>query len=315
MLELIKQWLEKPSGRYFDGLVIFSTLAGAEIKKKYEAYFRELTEEPKQHDIHFSMLINKVTAIAQAVQHNPKAFEDVELVFKVTGPDKDLIGNKIDEIEALKTKIATLKTDNAEILVENVELSDQVEELESDLETAQDEVSEYEATLKILEDELIQLKAARGIQIIALKDLPEDLQKVYARNQEITPLMAGIHAQIAVDKLHHATRAKLVKDLCNLDDERRSNWDKLEDWSEGKTVEEKPADLVYDADPVIAGAQMARRVLKLQENIKNSQNTANTTDKETIKLNALKRVETYTSELNDLNEKLKPAEPASGTVE
>jgi len=322
MLELIKQWLEKPSGRYFDGLVIFSTLAGAEIKKKYEAYFRELTEEPKQHDMHFGMLINKVSAIAQAVQHNPKAFEDIELVFKVTGPDaetQEQIDAKKQEITDLKAAIELLKSENSEIISENLEFSEQVDELESDLETAQDEVSEYETKLEELETELDVLKAKRGIQIIALADMPADIRKAWDRNGEITPLMAKIHSEIAVEKLHHKTREKLVKQLCDFDDERRTNWDLIDDWSEGKTLStefaEQPKELTYDVDPVIAGAQMARRVLKLQENIKNSQTTVDTTDKETIKQNALKRIEAYTSELNELNEKLKPAEPASGTVE
>jgi predicted nuclease with TOPRIM domain len=322
MLELIKQWLEKPSGRYFDGLVIFSTLAGAEIKKKYEAYFNQVKEEPKQHDIHFSMLINKVTAIAQAVQHNPKAFEGIELAFKITGPDAETqqqIEAKNAEIETLKEKIELLKSENSEVLAENLEFSDKVDELESDLETAQDEVSDYETKLEELEAELDVLKAKRGIQIIALADMPDDIRKAYDRNREITPLMAAIHSEIAVEKLHYKTREKLVKQLCDFDDERRANWDLIDDWSEGKTLAtefaDQPKELPYDVDPIIAGAQMARRVLKLQENIKNSQNTVDTTDKETIKQNALKRIEAYTSELNDLTEKLKPAELASGTVE
>lgn len=320
MLELIKQWLAKPSGRYFDGLVIFSTLAGVEIKKKYEAYFRELTEEPKQHDIHFSMLINKVTAIAQAVQHNPKAFEDIELVFKVTGPDaetQEQIEAKKQEIEKLKAAIELLKSENDEILAENAEFSDQVDELESDLETAQDEVSEYETKLEELEAELVELKNKRGIQIIALADMPDDIRKAYDRVREITPLMAKIHSEIAVEKIHHKTREKLVKQLCDFDDERRANWDLIDNWSEGKktVVAEQPKELTYDADPIIAGAQKLRRVLKLEENLKNSQVTFDTTDKEVIKQNAAKRIEAYQIELSQLKLELEPEKPKEGTEE
>jgi len=320
MLELIKQWLEKPSGRYFDGLVIFSTLAGPEIKKKYEAYFRELTEEPKQHDIHFSMLINKVTAIAQAVQHNPKAFENIELVFKVTGPDADTqeqIEAKKQEIEKLKTAIELLKSENEEVLAENSEFSDQIDELETDLETAQDEVSEYETKLGELETELEVLKAKHGIQIIPLADMPDDIRKAYDRVREITPLMAKIHSEIAVEKIHYKTREKLVKQLCDFDDERRSNWDLIDDWSEGKKTEvaEQPKELTYDADPLIAGAQKLRRVLKLEENLKNSQATFDTTDKEVIKQNAAKRIEAYQIELSQLKSELEPEKPTEGTEE
>ena len=320
MLELIKQWLANPSGRYFDGLVIFSTLAGAEIKKKYEAYFRELTEEPKQHDIHFSMLINKVTAIAQAVQHNPKAFEDIELVFKVTGPDaetQEQIEVKKQEIEKFKAAIELLKSENDEILAENAEFSDQVDELESDLETAQDEVSEYEAKLEELEAELIELKNKRGIQIIALADMPEDIRKAYDRVREITPLMAKIHSEISVEKIHHKTREKLVKQLCDFDDERRANWDLIDNWSEGKKTEvtEQPKELTYDTDPLIAGAQKARRILKLEENIKNSQVAFDTAEREVIKENAAKRLKAYQTELAQLQSELDAKQTTPADVE
>lgn len=322
MLELIKQWLEKPSGRYFDGLVIFSTLAGAEIKKKYEAYFRELTEEPKQHDIHFSMLINKVTAISQAIQHNPKAFEDIELVFKVTGPDaetQEQIDAKNIEINILKEKIELLKSENSEIISENLEFSEQVDELESDLETAQDDVADYETKLEELETELEELKNKRGVTIIALADMPDDIRKAWDRNREITPLMGKIHSEISVESLHHKTRAKLVKQLCDLDDERRANWDLIDDWSVGKTlpteIADQPKEIPYDADPLIAGAQKLRRVLKLEENIKNSQATFDTTDKEVIKQNAAKRIEAYQIELLQLKSELEPEKPKESVVE
>jgi DNA repair exonuclease SbcCD ATPase subunit len=321
MLKIIQEWLAKPSGRYFDGLAIFTQLASADIKKKYLEYFGQVKEEPKQHDIHFTMLINKVSAIAQNVQVNPALFENIELVLKETDPDTDTqkaIEEKTAEIEALKKAIELFKSENTEILDENSELSDQVEELESDLETAQGEVSEYEVKLEELEKELTALKAKRGIQIMAIKDMPEDLQKGYARNKEITPLMASIHSQISVEGLDPSTRKKLVKQLCDLDDERRANWDAINDWSEGKTVEtaiEVKEELSYDSDPLVAGAQMLRRVDRLTENIKRSQDVADATDKETIKANALKRIEAYNVELEELKAKLTPAQPEGSAVE
>ena len=147
MLKIIQEWLAKPSGRYFDGLAIFTQLASPDIKKKYLEYFGQVKEEPKQHDIHFTMLINKVSAIAQNVQVNPKAFENIELVLKEIGPDTatlEAIELKNAQIIELKEKIELLKSENEDVLDENSELSDQVEELESDLGTAQGEVSEYE---------------------------------------------------------------------------------------------------------------------------------------------------------------------------
>lgn len=327
MLEIIQKWLAKPSGRYFDGLAIFLQLASPAIKNKYEKYFSEVKEEPGQFDIHFTMLVNKVAAIESAVKLNPKTYEDIKLVLKVTGPDaetqalldaknaeiaeqKAKAEQKAAEVDALKAKLELLKSENVDVTDENEELSEKIEDLESELEDAQDEVSGYEEKLNALVAEVAELKAKRGIQIIPFKDMPEDLQKLYTRVREITPLMANIHAQISVAGLHAATRKKLVKQLCDYDDERRANWDKINDWSEGKTVTEVPEQVeepAYDADPLIAGAQMLRRVDRLNENIKRSQDVADTTDKETIKANALKRIEAYTVELEELKAKLTPA--------
>ena len=327
MLEIIQKWLAKPSGRYFDGLAIFLLLAGVEIKKKYEKFFSEVKEEPAQFDIHFTMLVNKVAAIESAVKLNPKAFEGIELVLKATGPDaetqalldaknteiaeqKTKAAEKAAEVEALKEQIASLKSANAE------ELTEKIEELESDLENSQDEVSEYEEKLTALEAELAELKEKRGIQIIQFKDMPDYLQKMYSRVQEITPLMASIHSQIGVEGLNANTRKKLVKQLCDFDDERRSAWDAIDAWSEGNSVTDAPEKetLAYDADPLIAGAQIARRILKLQENIKNSKVILETSEREVLKENAQKRIAAYELELSELEAKTKP-EVKEGNVE
>jgi len=319
MLKIIQQWLAKPSGRYSDGLAIFTQLASADIKKKYLEYFGQVKGEPKQHDIHFTMLINKVSDIARNIQVNPKLFEDIQLILKETGPDAEtqvLIEVKQLEIDILKEKIEALKLENVEILDENEEFSEKVDDLESELEEALDEVTEYEQKLEELEDELTALKAKRGIQIVAVKDMPDELQKVDARNKEITPLMAKLHSEMSIGVLSEKSRAKVVKQLCKLDDERRSNWDKIDNWSQGKTVEaELKAELNYDSDPLIAGAQMARRVLKLQENIKNSQATYDGADREVIKENALKRIAVYKVELDELELKLAPAKTEESAVE
>jgi chromosome segregation ATPase len=265
------------------------------------------------------MLINKVSDIARNIQVNPKLFEDIQLILKETGPDAEtqvLILGKQLEIDILKEKIEALKLENVEILDENEEFSEKVDELESELEEALDEVTEYEQKLEELETELTALKAKRGIQIVAVKDMPDELQKVDARNKEITPLMARLHSEMSIGVLSEKSRAKVVKQLCRLDDERRSNWDKIDNWSQGKTVEpELKAELNYDTDPLIAGAQMARRVLKLQENIKNSQATYDGADREVIKENALKRIAVYKAELDELELKLAPAKTEESAVE
>lgn len=291
MLTIIREWLAKPSGRYFDGLAIFTQLASPKIKEKFERFFNEMKSEPTTLDIHFTMLINKVADIERNVSLSPKAYEGVTLTFKLVEADdetKELIATKELELADLRTKVEELEADKGEVDDENLELNDQVEELEE--------------SIQALEDELETLRAKRGIQIVNYDNLPEDIQKLYDRVRIITPEMASIHAEISVEKLHYKTREKLVAQLYKLDDERRAAWDAIDDWSEGKQTETpivKEA-LPYSDDQVIAGAQMARRIIKLEENIKNSQATYDKADREVIKENALKRIEAYNKELAEL---------------
>jgi len=311
MLKIIESWLANPSGRYQDGLAIFSQLAPEDIKKKYLAFFQEIEKEKDQFDSHFTMLINKVAAIAHKIKVNPKAFENFELILKSTDLDPATLATieeKNQKILALKEKLITLKSENQELISENEDLNENVEDLEADLNEAEDTIEAYESQITNLETEIEALKAKRGIQIVALKDMPEDLQKKFERNQLITPLMATIHTQMAVEGLHHKTRENLVKQLLELDDERRQNWEDIDAWSEGRQTEDFTIEVpAYDDDPTIAGAQMARRVIRLQENIARSKDLAENSDKETIKANALKRIEAYEIELAELKAKLEPA--------
>jgi ribosomal silencing factor RsfS len=306
MLEIIKNWLAKPSGRYFDGLAIFLQLAPKNILDKYAAFFSELKKEPKQGDIHFSILINKIADIERKVALNPKAFEHIQLFIKEAGPDQEtilLIAEAETKIAELKQSVEDLEDKKTDVDDENSDLQLRVDELEAEIEGR--------------ENELAEIKAKRGIQIVKYDTMPEDIQAAYDRNREITPLMAKLHAEASVEKLNHKTREKLVAQLLKLDDERRANWDLIDDWSQGKETETpivKEA-LVYSNDKVIAGAQMARRVEALKENIARSTKTAENAEREVIKENALKRVEAYKAELEELLKLITPAEEKGSDVE
>lgn len=313
MLEIINTWLANPSGRYSDGIAIFEQLAPEEIKKRYLIFFKEV-ESPKQHDQHFSILINKVAAIAQKVRSNPAAFENIQLVLKkTTSPDAAtlaLIEEKNALISDLKSQLANIKIVNLDIISENEDLSGAVETLESDLEDADSNADELQEEINVLESEIERLKALRGIQIVAFKDLPEDLRVMFDRNREITPIMANLHAQMSVEGLNGNTRKSIVKKLTTLDDERRANWDAINDWAEGKTLADSEVHIEvpeYSADPLVAGVQIARRIERLKENISRSIVSLETSDKETIKENAQKRIEAYEAELAELEAKIKEA--------
>lgn len=306
MLKIIRQWLAKPSGRYFDGLAIFAQVASPKIKEKYLNYFSAMKSEPSTIDIHFTMLINQVAIIERNVSLNPKKYENITLIFKEKEAD--------DETKAAiiikELEIATLRQTMEELKAKEGDDEDDKLELESIVESLEDDLHE-------MEEELETLRAKRGIQIVNYDNMPEDIQKLYDRVREITPVMASIHAEMSVEKLHHKTREKLVAQLYKLDDERRAAWDAIDDWSEGKQTETpivKEA-LPYSDDKVIAGAQMARRVEALKENIARSKKTAEGAEREVIKENALKRVAAYENELEELLKQITPEPEKVSDVE
>jgi len=296
IIQIIKEWLANPSGRYFDGLAIFQQLASPKIRERYEKFFLETKQAPSRNDIHFTLLISKVADIARNVQLNPRAYDKVVLVLKTidepqTDESQAIIEQKNAEIAAKNTEIEALKEKLAESTTE------QVEELEATISELEDEVE----ALQVEVDELTQRK---GVQIVMYSDMPDHIRAAYDRNKEITPLMASLHAEIADEKLSATKRKKLVKQLVDFDDERRANWDLIDDWSEGKETEAKSEKPEFSSDPLVAGAQIARRILRLQDNIRNSTQTAETAERELVRQNALRRIEAYQAELTELQNKI-----------
>jgi len=306
MLKTIQTWLADPKRKFSDGLAIFETAASDDIKKKYLQYFKD-NQEDGQFSPALCMLTNKVAAIEFKIKINPDQFKDMTLVITgvpVAGVDE--IAAKENEIAELKAEIEALTAEKSDVDEENTDLTDNVEELESEIEDHVAALSEAEALLEEKEAELTALKERRGLSIVAYDNLPEDIKKLYDRVKVITPEMASIHADISVEKLHIKTRESLVRKLVKLDDERRAAWDTIDEWSEGKTVEpvlEKPA---YSENVLVAGAQIVRRIERLKENLVRSQATADSSEREVVKDNALKRIEVYTAELAELEAKLQP---------
>ena len=150
-----------------------------------------------------SVLTNKLAQIEQMMRVNPDLFKDAKVI--------EATADSTPELEA---KTAELK-----------ELQDAVDELKEKLESSEDDNSDLQAELEDKELELENLQAEltvleqkRGLQIVARKDLPKKLQKLYERNQEITPLMAAVHAEIANESTKEDKRKALVDELCKLDD-------------------------------------------------------------------------------------------------
>ena len=289
MLKTIQEWIANPKRKYADGLAIFKTAASPEIKKKYGTYFSSVEEEPDQFDMHFGMLVNKVSDIESKMRISPDTFKDLNLMVTKAENSKEIAAKEI-EIETLKATIEVLQ-------------SKKIETKSNDSETG---LSDAELSLIALEEELAELKEQRGLSIVQYDNLPDDIKKLYDRVKVITPLMASLHADISVEALNVNTRKTLVKKLCDLDDERRTAWDGIDAWSEGKTVEPILEVNAYSDDTLVKGMQMARRMIQLKENIKCSQETVDKADRETIKLNALSRIANYEIELAELQALVTP---------
>lgn len=69
----LDNWVSGPYRVYLDGVRLFELLASEPIKKRYLAYFREVTS-PHGNDPHFTMLLDKLSRIAQQVRVSPASF-------------------------------------------------------------------------------------------------------------------------------------------------------------------------------------------------------------------------------------------------
>lgn len=284
-LNLLEQWLSNPKRKYADGLALFNALATDALRTKYGQYLNEADpDEQHQFSQPMSILTNKLAQLRQMAQIKPELFEGIEIITETNDQD---ISDKKDVIKNLRAEIEDLKEQLDDKDSDNTELNDLLEEKEEQLES--------------IGNELKQLEEKRGLQIVEKKNLPKQMQALYDRNREITPLMASLHAEISNESISSEKRKELRESLCKLDDERRANWDKIDDWAEGKDVKiDEPEKVITDNDPIIAGMMMANRIIRLKENIKRSQESAASGKTELIRTNAAKRVEVYKEELAEL---------------
>lgn len=71
--EVLINWVSGSSRNYLDGVRLFELLAAETIKKRYLAFFREVSF-PHGNDPHFTMLLDKLSRISQQVRVSPSSF-------------------------------------------------------------------------------------------------------------------------------------------------------------------------------------------------------------------------------------------------
>lgn len=137
--------------------------------------------------------------------------------------------------------------------------------------------------------------------------MPPHIRKCYDRVREIAPLYGSLHADICRPDIPNDERKQLADRLCDLDDERRRLWDKIDEWSEGRKMEVETDRPQYSEDPVVRGFEYARAVKRLKENIRNSRSAAEKAKQDgrtVVYDNAMRRIEGYEKELKEIGEKM-----------
>lgn len=289
MLNTLNNWLENPQRDYSEGLRLFKLLADEQMKATVGAFLDVDEGDESVLAIRMPMLTNKLTTLFMRVRLNPTAYAAAFEAFSQSASPKA----DTKKVVALQERIQELE-DELEALQEDAETNaDLIQELEGEIENKQNEITELKGKL-----------SEQGIRVITPEDLPEELKKKYARNKEIVPLMASLHADLKSEGIDDATRKNIADELCQLDDERRQNWDCIDNYLQRGSMEMPEERLaVYSDDPIVRGGQIAKRIERLKENIKRSEEAFakhQESGKTHLCEKAQARIEAYSDELDKL---------------
>lgn len=150
---------------------------------------------------------------------------------------------------------------------------------------------------------------------LRLEDLPKQFDPERERLKELVPLMASMHADLSRTDISDEDRAVLADELVKLDLERRSIWDRIDNYlREGeKAISPEDVDNEYSENDFVRGAQMAARVKRLKDNIRKNE-AALEKHKESGKDHLVKRTEArlvaQKAELAELEPLLPNPEPS-----
>jgi uncharacterized coiled-coil protein SlyX len=209
-----------------------------------------------------------------------------------------------------QAKIAEKRTKKGE---NRSEIDKSVSDVQDDVSDLDDRVYSLEHEVRSQGDSIDELSdrvedlSKPGVKVVTEASMPPSIRKVYDRIKEIVPLYARLHADISHADISNDERQKLAKQLCDLDDERRRLWCRIDAWSEGKKVELEAERPQYSEDPVVRGYEYARAVRRLKDNIRNSQKAAAKAKEDgrtVVYENAMRRIEGYEQELKDIEAKM-----------
>ncbi len=291
MIKKINNWLEDKNRDYASGLEYFNRLADENLKSKVGKYLNEFDKADKDAaSVRFPMLINKVTMIYSKIKINPEAFKNLLV-------EEESIKDTVNKIVALHKTVE--------------ELTDKVNNLEESSDDNAYDITSLNDNIEINKEEIENLKkklADNKITVINSDDLPVALKKKYTRNKEIVPIIALLHTDLTKDGISDEDRKKTATEICNLDDERRANWDSIDDYLEnGSMALPEDKSLNFSDDPIVKGVQIGKRIERLIENISRSSASLEKFKKggkENLAVKAQNRIDAYTEELEELQKQV-----------
>ena len=321
-IQKLAQWLGNRQRKYADGLALFVDLAKKGLQDKYLDYFKQAPDIVGDFDQHFTMLVNILAKLERAIRQDPKLYpeafvEDKEVKTLETSVKQEEVEKRETEIRshqeqlsAMEERLSELKSTVQHMTENNLDADPEneakISELESQMDDLESQINEHQQQIEQLKEEVAELNKP-GVKVVTQDSLPTSLKKAYVRIQEIAPLYASLHADIADESKSDDDRKKLAEELCKLDDERRSLWKKIDDWSEGKDVKLEAARPAYSDNAVVRGYELARAVKRLKQNIATSQKSADKAKadgRQNIYDNAMERIAKYQQELAEIEKEI-----------
>lgn len=307
IFQVLRNWLGNRQRSYADGVSLFKLLATPAQRDKFSAYFDAAPKAVGVWDHHFTMLVDQLSKIYRGITSNPALYPAAKNEYQV--PIEAAVTETNEKIAEMEEQVMEHEVRMAEL---RQELDDVLESMpDSDVSSIEEQLCEHEEAIATLQKSIEELSKP-GVKVVTVDSMPKSIKSAYERIKEITPLYAHLHAEIADEHKSDGERKPLAEELCNLDDERRKLWAKIDAWSEGKgTFEPDEQRPTYSDNATVRGYELARAVVRLKSNIKNAKEAARRAKadgKETIYQNALKRQEKYEKELSEIEKELGSAE-------
>lgn len=304
--QLLNNWLGDRRRRYADGVSLFRVLGRPQEKERYLKYLEDgIGKVSHQFDGHFTLLINALARISRDITLQPSLYPEAFKPVQVAAASVQKAADPVKRAEKRdnRTEIDRIRT---EIDRSVSDVQDDVTDLDDRVVSLEDEVRSHGDSIDELSERVDDLSKP-GVKVVTEASMPPSIRKVYDRIKEIVPLYARLHADISHADISNDERRKLAKQLCDLDDERRRLWGRIDAWSEGRKVELEAERPQYSEDPVVRGYEYARAVRRLKDNIRNSLKAAAKAKEDgrtVVYENAMRRIEGYEQELMDIEAKM-----------